>query len=37
MDMPEVEDMNMVEEQDQPTNHRRGEEDMNMVEKVRIW
>jgi hypothetical protein len=33
MDMPELEDMNMVEEQDNPTNHRRGEEDIHMVEE----
>jgi hypothetical protein len=31
MDMPAVEDMDMVEEQDHPTNHRLGEESMNMV------
>jgi hypothetical protein len=31
MDMPEVEDMNMVEEQDHPMNHRQGEEDIHMV------
>jgi hypothetical protein len=31
MDMPEVEGMNIVEEQDHLTNHRLGEEDMNMV------
>jgi hypothetical protein len=33
MDMSEVEGMNMVKEQDHPTNHRLGEEDMNMVEE----
>jgi hypothetical protein len=32
MDMPEVEGMYMVEEQDHPINHRLGEESMNMVE-----
>jgi hypothetical protein len=31
MDMPEVEGMNMFEEQDHPMNHRLGEEGMNMV------
>jgi hypothetical protein len=31
MYMPEVEGMNMVEEQDHPMNHRLGEEGMNMV------
>jgi hypothetical protein len=31
IDMPEVEGMDMVEEQDHPTNHRLGEEGMNMV------
>jgi hypothetical protein len=31
MDMPEVERMYMVEEQDHLTNHRLGEEGMNMV------
>jgi hypothetical protein len=31
MDMPEVEGMDMVEEQDHSTNHRLGEEGMNMV------
>jgi hypothetical protein len=33
MNMSEVDGMNIVEEQDHPTNHRLGEEDMNMVEK----
>jgi hypothetical protein len=33
MDMSEVECMNMVEEQNHPTNHQVGEEDMNMVEE----
>jgi hypothetical protein len=32
MDMPEVEGMDMVEEKDHPTNHRLGEEGMNMVD-----
>jgi hypothetical protein len=31
MDMPEVEGMDMVEEQDHPMNHRLGEEGINMV------
>jgi hypothetical protein len=31
MDMPKVEGMDMVEEQDHPMDHRLGEEDMNMV------
>jgi hypothetical protein len=31
MDMLEVEGMDMVEEQNHPTNHRLGEEGMNMV------
>jgi hypothetical protein len=31
MDMPEVEGMGMVEEQDHPMNRRLGEEGMNMV------
>jgi hypothetical protein len=31
MDMLELEGMNMVEEQDHPTNHRQGEEDIHMV------
>jgi hypothetical protein len=31
MDMPKVEGMDMVEEQNRPTNHRLGEESMNMV------
>jgi hypothetical protein len=31
MDMPEVEGMDMVEEQDHSTNHRLGDEGMNMV------
>jgi hypothetical protein len=30
-DMPEVEGMNTVEEQDHPMNHRWGEEDIHMV------
>jgi hypothetical protein len=29
MDMPEVEDMNILVEHDHPSNHRLGEEDMN--------
>jgi hypothetical protein len=29
--MSEVDGINMVEEQDHPTNHQLGEEDMNMV------
>jgi hypothetical protein len=29
--MSEVDDINMVEEQDHPTNHQLREEDMNMV------
>jgi hypothetical protein len=29
--MSKVESMNMIEEQDQPTNHQLGKEDMNMV------
>jgi hypothetical protein len=41
MDIPEVEGMNMVEEQDHPMNHRLGEEDMNMVGihmvEVGVW
>jgi hypothetical protein len=32
MDMPEVESMDMVEEQDHPTNHPLGQEGMNMVD-----
>jgi hypothetical protein len=32
MDMSEVEGMDMVEEQDHLTNHRLGEEGMNMVD-----
>jgi hypothetical protein len=36
MDMPEMEDKNMVEEQDHLMNHRLGEEGMNMVEVV-VW
>jgi hypothetical protein len=32
MDMPKVEGMDMVEEQDHSTNHRLGDEGMNMVE-----
>jgi hypothetical protein len=32
MDIPEVEGMNMVEEQDHLANHRLGEEGMNMVD-----
>jgi hypothetical protein len=31
MDMPEVEGINMVEEQNHLTNHQLGEEDMNMM------
>jgi hypothetical protein len=31
MDIPEVEGIDMVEEQDHPTNHRLGENGMNMV------
>jgi hypothetical protein len=31
MDMPEMKGMDMVEEQDHPTNHRLGEECMNMM------
>jgi hypothetical protein len=31
MNMPEVDDIDMVEEQDHPTNHRLGKEDINMV------
>jgi hypothetical protein len=31
MDMPKVEDMDMIEEQDHPMDHRLGEEGMNMV------
>jgi hypothetical protein len=33
MDMPEVEGMNMVEEQDYPMNHWLGEEGTNMVKE----
>jgi hypothetical protein len=31
MDMPEVEDMNMLEEHDHPSNHRPRDEGMDMV------
>jgi hypothetical protein len=31
MDMPDVEGINMLEEHDHPSNHRSGEEGMNMV------
>jgi hypothetical protein len=31
MDMPQVEDIDMVEDEDHPTNHRLGENGMNMV------
>jgi hypothetical protein len=31
MDMPEVEGINMVEEQDHPTNHQWEEKDIHMV------
>jgi hypothetical protein len=33
MDMPEVEGVNMIEQQDHLMNHRLGEEDMNMIER----
>jgi hypothetical protein len=33
MDIPEVEDTNMVEEHDHPMNHRLGDEGTNMVEE----
>jgi hypothetical protein len=32
MDMPEVEDINMLEERDYSSNHQLGEEGMNMVD-----